>query len=82
MPNYHFITQDGERLLDPVGTVLSDVDVARREAARLLGHLLIEDPAELVRTQSLQVIVTDDAGSVLFGWSVSRLGMSGVEGGL
>ncbi|HVI30841.1 DUF6894 family protein [Phenylobacterium sp.] len=66
MPRYHFNVEDGQSIPDPEGTVLPDLESARREAVRLAGRLLDDDPAHFWSSGAWRVVVTDDAGRTLF----------------
>lgn len=66
MPRYHFNVEDGRSTPDPEGTELPDLESARREAVRLAGRLLDDDPAQFWSHGLWRVVVTDDAGRTLF----------------
>jgi len=66
VPRYHFNVEDGQSIPDPEGTVLPDLESARREAVRMAGRLLDDDPAHFWSTGEWRVVVTDDAGRTLF----------------
>ena len=66
MPRFHFNVEDGQPIPDPEGTVLPDIEAARREAVRLAGRLLDDHPTEFWDRGEWCVVVTDDAGRDLF----------------
>lgn len=66
MPRYHFNVEDGQSIPDPEGTELPDLNAARREAVRLAGRLLDDDPEQFWSHGLWSVVVTDDAGRTLF----------------
>ena len=66
MPRYHFNVEDGQSVVDPEGTVLPDLQAARREAVRLAAGLLDDNAAEFWATGEWNLVVTDDTGLVLF----------------
>ena len=66
MPRYFFHTEDGERLCDPEGTELPDIEAAKVEAVRYLAQRLDNDPDELWRTGNWRIIVQDESALTLF----------------
>jgi hypothetical protein len=44
MPRFHFNVRDGSDLRDRDGTELPDLRTARREAVKLAGRLLLDEP--------------------------------------
>lgn len=71
MPRFHFNVQDGRYLPDIDGTELGDLTEARREAVRMAGRLLDDDPAEFWTTGLWKVIVTDHAAHIVFVLTIS-----------
>ncbi len=61
MPRYFFHTADGSRERDEEGTELPDHNAARREAIKLAGAVLSEQPDVLWHSRDFRVEVTDDA---------------------
>ncbi len=66
MHRYFFHTADGQVFRDRVGTELANEDAARIEAARLLGQLVNERPADVWRDDDFRITVTDEADLILF----------------
>ncbi|WP_334161221.1 DUF6894 family protein [Phenylobacterium sp.] len=66
MPRYHFNVEDGRSIPDPEGTELPGLESARREAVRMAGRLMEDDPAHFWSTGAWSVVVTDDADRTLF----------------
>ncbi|HEY8571366.1 DUF6894 family protein [Phenylobacterium sp.] len=73
MPRYHFNLEDGESVLDPEGTELPNLTVARSEAVRMAGRLLEDNPASIWAQGDWRMVVTDDAGVVLFTLSIAAM---------
>jgi hypothetical protein len=63
---YFFHTADGDVFHDLVGTELPNEDAARIEAARLLGQLVNEKPADVWKDDDFRITVTDEADLILF----------------
>jgi hypothetical protein len=63
---YFFHTADGDVFRDLVGTELPSEDAARIEAARVLGQLVHERPADVWRDDDFRITVTDEADLILF----------------
>ena len=66
MPVYHFNVKDGSEIPDPDGTELPDLHTARKEAVKLAGRLLLDDPETFWEGSEWHVEVTDDSGLLLF----------------
>lgn len=66
MRRYFFHSEDGYSFRDQEGTLLPDDEAARIEAAKVLGQLVNESPAEIWRDDQMRVTVTDESGTVLF----------------
>jgi uncharacterized protein YqjF (DUF2071 family) len=66
MPRYHFNVMDGTDVPDIVGTELTDLAEARREAVRLVGGLMRDTPLDFWREENWRMVVTDEAGLSLF----------------
>ena len=66
MVSYFFHTEDGLSLLDTEGTEFASATEAKIEAVRMIGDMLRSEPAEFWDTRALRVIVTDEAGLILF----------------
>lgn len=62
MPRYYFHTCDGTQDIDRQGHELPDDDAARIEAIRYAGGLLADDPAIVVRDETLRINVTNEQG--------------------
>jgi hypothetical protein len=65
MARYFFNTEDGVLYADEDGVELPDLDAARSQAARIMGELLKEKPAELFDTGHLRVEVIDQTGAIV-----------------
>ena len=66
MPRFHFNVRDGHNLEDGEGVELPDFSTARREAIRLSGALLEEEPDQFDVGDDWRMEVTDDTGLILF----------------
>jgi hypothetical protein len=67
MPVFHFHVEDGVSEPDEDGADLPDVASARREAARLAGQLLCDEPELVWRSEGeWRLVVTDEGGRTLF----------------
>jgi hypothetical protein len=66
VPRYFFHTEDGRSFHDGDGTILAGVDDARIEAARVLGQLVNEHPADIWHEEPFRMTVTDEGGLVVF----------------
>jgi hypothetical protein len=66
MPRFHFHTEDGCVYPDEEGIELATVTEARRQAARMLGEMLKEQPDKFWEDGGLKLTVTDHRGLVLF----------------
>ena len=66
MPRYHFHLSDGVADADVEGHDLPDLDSARRDAARLVGQLLLDKPAEFWAEGHWVLTVTDAHELALF----------------
>ena len=66
MPRFHFNVRDGSDLPDRDGTELPDLRTARREAVKLAGRLLLDEPDTFWEGSDWRVEVMDAAGVLLF----------------
>lgn len=66
MPRYHFNVHDGADIPDRDGTELASVSVARVEAVKLAGRLLMDEPARFWDGSDWHLEVTDERGHILF----------------
>jgi len=66
MPRFHFNVRDGSDLPDRDGTELPDLRSARREAVKLAGQLLLDQPETFWEGSDWHVAVTDETGLILF----------------
>lgn len=66
MPRYFFHVQDGQYDRDIQGTVLEDLEAARREAVRFAGALLAEHHEKFWDVGEWSLQVADDEGMTLF----------------
>ena len=66
MPQFHFNVRDGSDLPDRDGTELPDLRTARREAVKLAGRLLLDEPDTFWEGSDWRVEVTDAEGLTLF----------------
>jgi len=71
VPRFYFHTDDGQALRDEDGAELPSVGDARREAARVLGEMLKEQPDAFWADGGLTLTVTDARGLALFTLDVS-----------
>lgn len=74
MPRYFFHIGDTDAGLDREGMELPDHNVARIEAVRVLGETLKDMAGQFWSSGTMKMIVTDEAGLVLF-----ILDLSGTE---
>jgi hypothetical protein len=65
MPRFFFHTADGSRIRDTQGIELADETVARREAVRVAGALLNDDPDLIWDGRDFRVEVTDESGRLV-----------------
>ncbi len=75
MARYFFHTRDGHYVIDDEGTELPNEQDARVEAARLMGALIKDQAREFWSDKSLNLMVIDEGGALLF-----ALALSAVEG--
>jgi hypothetical protein len=61
------VRSDGE------GVELRDHRAAQAEAIKTLGQLLMDEPDHVLRDQGMKLIVTDEAGLILFVLDVSAV---------
>jgi hypothetical protein len=61
-----FHVQDGHQYVDLQGTELEDISVARTEAIKFAGQLLIDRPQDLWKADEWTMRVTDAADLTLF----------------
>lgn len=66
MPTYFFHTQNGMRVVDDTGTELANDAAAHREAIKLAGAILHDEPQLLRRGREFRTEVVDEAGVALF----------------
>jgi hypothetical protein len=84
VPRFYFHVQDGSDYPDLQGTMLDDLDAARREAVRFAGSLLAEKPDEFWQSGEWVVRVTDATNLTLFelrffATDAAATGRSGVD---
>jgi hypothetical protein len=65
VPRYFFNVFDGRSPCDDVGTELPGPDQARREAIRLAGQIISEDPQRIVLGAGWYLEVRDERGALL-----------------
>lgn len=63
---FHFKIQDGAEVPDSVGAELAGMNEARREAVRLMGELMRDNPDAVWGDEAWRMVVTDDADLTLF----------------
>lgn len=73
MPRFHFHTEDGGAYADEDGIELASMNVARIQAARMLGEMLKEQADKFWEDGGLKLTVTDDLGLVYFVLEVSAI---------
>ena len=66
MPRYFFNVHDGHDIPDQTGTVLPDLDAARREALRYTCELLGSLNAAFWEGHDWTLECSDEAGAILF----------------
>jgi hypothetical protein len=66
MPRFYFHTEDGGVQPDEDGVDVISMADARRQAVRMLGELLQEQPERFLEDGGLKLTVTDERGLVLF----------------
>ena len=66
MQRYFFHSEDGHTFRDEEGTELPNDEAARIEAARVLGQMLNEHPADVWRHDQFRVLVADANGATLY----------------
>lgn len=66
MPTYFFHTEDGVCVLDQVGTGLPDDARAFREAVRLAGAVMHDEPERLWGGRTFRTEVVSETGEPLF----------------
>ena len=62
MPRFFFHIEEGRRLPDEEGTVLTDYRAARNEGVAVLGQMVQEDPEAFWKSGSFKLTITDAAG--------------------
>jgi hypothetical protein len=70
---YFFHTQDGRPFYDQEGTELPDDEAAGIEAARVMGELLMERPADVWHDDEFRLTGTDQEGVTLFILDIAAL---------
>lgn len=80
MPRYFFHTDDRRSFHDEDGTPLANDAAARIEAARVLGQLLNEQPADVWNDGQFRITVTDERGVILYSLDVAALRSSAAGG--
>lgn len=73
MKRYFFHIQYGELFRDGEGTLLPDLKAAQRNAAELLGRMLIDESDSFWDKPNITVTVTDQHDLVL--WSLETMGV-------
>ena len=66
MPLYHFNVEDGAAYPDVEGTECADLEAARAEAILRSGALLRDHSSSFWGGHGWKLIVTDDAGMIMF----------------
>jgi hypothetical protein len=66
MPRYFFHTEDGQCFPDEIGTELANLAAAQREAVKILGQLIKDDPDLFLQTEAFRVIIQDETGLTLY----------------
>lgn len=66
MPRYFFHVEDGQSYTDLQGTVLEDLNAARRESVRFAGALLADQPEAFWGHGEWRLRVTNESGLTLF----------------
>jgi hypothetical protein len=64
VPRFFFDLEIDESQPDATGLEFESLWIAQREAARLLGQVLKDDPETMLRPGGLRVVVRDEYGSV------------------
>lgn len=66
MRRFFFHLEDGEGFADEDGTVLDDLDAARREAVLLIAQSAADHPDRFWETDGFRVTCMDEHGEPLF----------------
>lgn len=66
MPTYFFHTDNGTRVEDAVGVELPNQARAHRDAIRLTGAMLKDEPGLLFGDREFRMEVADENGTTLF----------------
>jgi hypothetical protein len=66
MPRYFFNVHDGRSVRDTEGTVLRDIDAARREAVKTAAAMLSDDAERFWTGEDWSMDVVDVEGVTLF----------------
>lgn len=66
MPRFFFHAHDGTTVLDEEGTVLPDLEAARKLAVRFAGDLLRDLGRDLEDGEDWKIDVADEHGLILF----------------
>jgi len=73
MPRFHFHLEDGTTFRDEEGTELPDLEAARINAVKLLGHVMADNAREFLSTREWTMNVTDDRDLLLFSVNVASV---------
>lgn len=73
MPRFFFHVHDGTTMLDDEGTVLPNVDTARKMAVTFAGELLRDLRRDVEDGEDWKVDVADEHGLILFTVMLSAL---------
>src|SRR4051812_18911831 len=73
MPRFHFHLEDGTTFRDEEGTVLPNLEAARINAVKLLGHVMADNAREFLSTREWTMNVTDRRDLLLFSVNVASV---------
>jgi hypothetical protein len=76
MPRFHFHLEDGTTFRDEDGTVLPDLEAARINAVKLLGHVMADNAPQFLSTKVWTMRVTDGSDLMLFSVNVATVDAS------
>ena len=65
MPRYFFKVYDGQDIPDDQGAVLTDINEAQKQASRLAGRMLADDPNDVWSEGAWSFEVCSEHGTVL-----------------
>jgi len=73
MPRFYFHLADGHLVRDEDGTELPDIEAARVNGVKLLGHVVADNCRNFLAEGDWTMTVTDEADKVLLTVSLSAI---------